>query len=336
LLAISGRADPLDTWTWRNPLPTANDLSGIAYADGQFVAVGEAGTILTSTNGLEWVQRPSATELPLAAVAYGNGRFVAVGGDTEHPGDLRPSSIIVTSTNGANWIATELPGQGRLNGVAYGAGQFVAVGVNGLVATSSDGLIWAVTRPGPQYSSLNAVNYANGKFVVVGANPGFALVPGLLVPGLVLVSTDGLSWAQADPGTNNLYSVAYGNGEFVAVGWSDSVTSSNEFAPHGVILTSTDGMSWDLGQAGTQGLELLSGLAYGDGQFVAVGQGPILISTNGENWSTPFPVTPCCLKNVAYGGGRFVAVGFNGAILSSTDAGVWSGAHLDGTTNLVR
>jgi hypothetical protein len=30
------QADPLDTWTWRNPLPTANDLFGISYGNGQF------------------------------------------------------------------------------------------------------------------------------------------------------------------------------------------------------------------------------------------------------------------------------------------------------------
>jgi len=35
-----GRADPLDSWTWRNPLPTGNNLNRIAYGNGQFVAVG--------------------------------------------------------------------------------------------------------------------------------------------------------------------------------------------------------------------------------------------------------------------------------------------------------
>ena len=62
------RADPLDTWTWRNPLPTGDDLNGIAYGNGQFVAVGGGNamglyeiTILTSSNGVSWVQRQSAS-----------------------------------------------------------------------------------------------------------------------------------------------------------------------------------------------------------------------------------------------------------------------------------
>jgi len=29
-----GWAEPLDSWTWRNPLPTGNNLNGIAYGNG--------------------------------------------------------------------------------------------------------------------------------------------------------------------------------------------------------------------------------------------------------------------------------------------------------------
>ena len=35
----AGRADPLDTWTWRYPLPPRLPLSGVTYGNGQFVAV---------------------------------------------------------------------------------------------------------------------------------------------------------------------------------------------------------------------------------------------------------------------------------------------------------
>jgi hypothetical protein len=49
----------------------------IAYGAGYFVAVGEAG-ILTSADGLNWVQRPTGSHL-LRGIAYGNGHFVGVG-----------------------------------------------------------------------------------------------------------------------------------------------------------------------------------------------------------------------------------------------------------------
>ena len=47
-------ADPLVTWVWRNPLPDGNLLNGIIYANGQFIAVGSEGTIITSTDGTGW------------------------------------------------------------------------------------------------------------------------------------------------------------------------------------------------------------------------------------------------------------------------------------------
>src|ERR1051325_3364473 len=50
-LAPLGRAaDPLDTWTQRQS-GTQAALWGVTYGGGQFVAVGDSGVILTSSNG---------------------------------------------------------------------------------------------------------------------------------------------------------------------------------------------------------------------------------------------------------------------------------------------
>ena len=46
---VSG-SDLLDQWYWRNPIPDGNDLNGVAYGNGTFVAVGTGGTI-TGGNG---------------------------------------------------------------------------------------------------------------------------------------------------------------------------------------------------------------------------------------------------------------------------------------------
>ena len=54
-------AAQLDTWTWRNPLPTGNQLNGVTHGliNGKnlWVAVGANNTILTSPNGTTWDQR---------------------------------------------------------------------------------------------------------------------------------------------------------------------------------------------------------------------------------------------------------------------------------------
>src|SRR5436305_8237113 len=72
--------------------------SGVAYGNGQFVAVDDVGTITTSADGTNWVQRqswPQSIYFDLSRVAYGNGRFVAVG------------STIETSADGVSWIERE-------------------------------------------------------------------------------------------------------------------------------------------------------------------------------------------------------------------------------------
>src|SRR6266542_3200891 len=89
---------PLDTWTWRNPLPPPLSLIDIAYGEGQFVAVGESGIILTSADGVNWNVRQSGTHDGLVAIAYGNGQFVAVGSTYDGP------SPIWTAGDGVNWV----------------------------------------------------------------------------------------------------------------------------------------------------------------------------------------------------------------------------------------
>jgi hypothetical protein len=86
-------------WTWRR-IPTKRPLFAVAFGDGLFVTVGEAGAILTSRDGgARWTRRHSACDgTLLAAVAFGNGRFVA-GGE---------SGCILTSTNGVHWTRQNL------------------------------------------------------------------------------------------------------------------------------------------------------------------------------------------------------------------------------------
>src|SRR5437773_10678195 len=64
-----GRADPLDTWSWRYPLPPHLPLNAIAYGNGQFV-VGERGVILTSGDRVNWVQHFSGANTT-EGIAYG-------------------------------------------------------------------------------------------------------------------------------------------------------------------------------------------------------------------------------------------------------------------------
>ena len=70
-----------ETWLPRVSGVTGSALWGVAYGNGQWVAVGELGTILTSPGGVTWTKRDSGFPTRwLVSVAYGNGVWVVVGG----------------------------------------------------------------------------------------------------------------------------------------------------------------------------------------------------------------------------------------------------------------
>ena len=107
----------------------------------------------------------------------------------------------------------------------------------------------------------------------------------------VLTSPDAVTWTSQSVGVSApgaLSSVCFGSGTFVAVG-SGGIPN---------IWSSPDGTNWNAqGPAGLAfdlGLEYLDAVAYGNGEFVAVGPAsdafrsfePILTSPDGANWTT--------------------------------------------------
>src|ERR1041385_1863808 len=96
-----GWAAAYDTCSCRNVFPTADSLQSITYGNGQFVAVGRGGTILTSVDGTAWACRQSPTQDDFSAVAFGNGLFVAV---SPACGANACNGTIITSVDGINWV----------------------------------------------------------------------------------------------------------------------------------------------------------------------------------------------------------------------------------------
>ena len=58
-----------DTRTFsQDPVLSALDLNAVTWANNQFIAVGNSGLILTSDNGVDWIQRTSGTPVNLQDV----------------------------------------------------------------------------------------------------------------------------------------------------------------------------------------------------------------------------------------------------------------------------
>jgi hypothetical protein len=237
----------------------------VTYAESLFVAVGAAGTILTSSDGTTWTSRTSGTTSNLYDVTYGNNRFVAVGGLVH---DAGPSTTL-TSLDGLTWTGQTVSGY-YLVGVTYGNRLFVAAGTGFIfpcIYTSPDGVTLTKQSVGGNGSGED-VAYGNNVYVaLVWLSGGLAYI---------FTSPDGSTWTQKSLTTLCwLNGVTYCNGLFVAVGGYNSPYS-------GVIVTSPDGSTWTQQKSGTT--NSLNGVTYGDSLFVAVGSnGTILTSKVGGN-----------------------------------------------------
>ena len=87
-----------DLWTWRYPVPQGNALFEVTYSEskGVYIAVGDKGSILTSSDGTNWTLAISPTNNLLSGVTYdGSDTFVAVGNN----------GAVLTSSDSTNWIS---------------------------------------------------------------------------------------------------------------------------------------------------------------------------------------------------------------------------------------
>ena len=97
LIPQIANSEPLDNWNLRRPLSTNNDLYKVAYGNGVFVAVGDAGTMITSLDGWTWSLQTSGIHYDLSNVSYLNGLFFAVTGSNKNPHFFRRSEMVCQS-----------------------------------------------------------------------------------------------------------------------------------------------------------------------------------------------------------------------------------------------
>ena len=297
-VAVSSSSDIATSTDGTNWVPRLSgttlmdNLAGVAYGDGLFVAVGAStafgAAIETSTDAEHWARRELFVPA-LSAVAFGNGRFVAVG-----------DGVAIFSGDGATWT-TAVSEQPFLSSVAQGKGTFVAVGNPGAIITSTNGVVWQTVPSGTQ-TELTAVTYAMDQFVAVGGS------------GTILTSANGQSWIARNSGSDDyLTAVAEGDGLIIALGFI-----------RGAVLASSDGIDWVKRPSGIAVGDQPSpvDLAWGNGRFCAVTRASILNSIDGTTWTTVHE-NQNPLFGIAYALGSFVAVG-DGPVLTSEDGVHWT------------
>ena len=275
---------------------TVQDLQGVTYGRGRFVAVGRQGQVLTSTNGSDWTARASGVTPDLTGITYGGGLFVAVG----------KAATIITSADGLTWAAVSKVPEGDLEAIAFGGGQFVAVGSSSgtaYAARSTDGLKWSWIDSGlSSQLALSAVAYGHDGFLAAGNNGA--------TYALTVFEFDGdisYRWgAQGTLGPVWIAGLAFGRGRWIAC------------AAEGLWF-SDDARNWTASDAGN-GYAVISG----NDHYVAARRS-VYASANGRTWwlTHPYVSPPSAnqdLLGIAYGNNSYVAVGRGGTIVQTGPA----------------
>jgi hypothetical protein len=247
-----------DGVTWTQAMEHhQHGLTGVAFGNNTFVAVGYEGAVVISTDTITWTEITTPTQNDLSAVTYANGMFVAVGA----------AGIILTSPDGIEWTQRVSPTGQDLYTVAFGNNTFVATGYSGTIITSPDGIDWTqrTWAAATEYSRLTGIAFAKGLFVAVGH--AYKYYYSNAEP-ILITSPDGIEWTTRTPAVDPIYggsglglrAVTFADNTFVAVGSSHSITTS----PDGITWTLRE---WEYYKYGGD----FSSVIFGNNTFVAVG-----------------------------------------------------------------
>ena len=273
--------------------------SSVTYGNDVFVTVSDS-LIVYSSDSVTWYTADAPVDT-WVSVVYGGAKFVAVSG----------SGNVMYSTDGETWSdVTTGTTSDAWTSVSYGDGRFVAVSLGATSMYSLNGVDW-VEGGSPGFTS-NCITYGDGYFVCASGETGVSVVS--------ISSTYGQTWQEIPlPTPAGLYNgITYGDSGFITVSdtglrlgyipsfWINPSQASNS--------TKINSVNW-------------SGLAYGNGTFVAVGQGRIQTSTDlGNSWSS-FIVNNT-LGSVTYSQimGMFLVFpeNFEDGTYTSTDGTTWN------------
>jgi len=224
----------LQVWTKRDQAATTSNLNAGAFLTS-YRFVGDNGTILTSTDAINWTLQASNTSANLYGIGTNNlNTAVAVGAN----------GTILTSIDGLTWASARSNTQRDLYGVTYssaGSGLWIAVGAGGTILQSADALTWTLIDAGTtadlrgvQYALLplaTGATVATGVFVAVGSN------------GTLLNSANGTAWTRSAAPTPAPTAMTQ---SFAQTQWN-AVTYGRQFVAvgaGGLVATSLDGIQW--------------------------------------------------------------------------------------------
>lgn len=305
-----------------------NRLDGLPYYlndviwDGDvFIAVGSGGAVLTSVDGIEWIERDSTTDANLNAVSYYGSDIFAVGHEI----------VLLSTDHGETWVTKAVPDGINLRAIANTASKVVvageleqASGERRIIISEDRGDTWREVDSHPP-GVVRDLIYRDGLFVAAAQ---------LFWGGAGLsVSSDGESWNEvvAERWTGYAFETIIHDGlQFIVTGYD------------GITYASLDGFNWTVVPTPVREVLYTSSASNGSkivlaGSYLCVtslhgsaddclGDPPIDIPgaissiDGGLTWDLFNIDGDFASLGMAWGNGRFVSVGgFGGGAIYTAD-----------------
>ncbi|MFC4598085.1 hypothetical protein [Cohnella hongkongensis] len=344
-------------WYRASSQMVSNNLNDIVVNDRQvYVAVGDEGTILSSSDAKTWSAANFTGTVKLTSAATNGQAFVAAGEQT-----------IVTSKDGVNWTQgnwkksptlgelispsykkaidqsytvnwkTKLPISSlNVESVIWDGQRFVAIGYWRAEAgkpkkknaaepqTASLSGTFAITSPDGLKWDIKGIDAYGNKLVFTGKK--YVAINF----NRVYISADLVEWKEYVPEafkSRTAFSfkdLIYQNGTFFAVYWDPGISAQT-----GVIYTSKDGIHWKEETSGFKNRVMNTILWDGVQYWIGGAHGLLLRSENGTDWehwkdavnnpwdNVDLAGEEAAINKMIYDGKRYVLVGNRGTIILS-------------------
>ena len=192
------------TWT-KCTAYTSGIFNAVTYFKGYFIAVGNAGRGMRSTDGINWYACNTnfSTSYNIVAIANDGKRFWAIG-STFMVGSDAPASGL--------WTVASHTFTNALNDIECGDGRWIAVAASGQYQISYDGVIWnkpILLVPIGTRTNVFAVCYGSGEWVLGCSNSTFYKI---------VFNSNNVPTVTGPFAALNPKAISYGEGVFLAIG----------------------------------------------------------------------------------------------------------------------